>query len=418
MRARALLGAVVGGLGLSLVGVVPAPAQPTSRPVWTPPQVVGRDVYPTDLAMNPRGVTVISWSCENSVCLRRRTPRGALTRVVRVPVVGGGSTRASVTLDTHGTATVAYSVRRGSYPALRDGPLLVHRVSPGGVVSEPVAVEESASPTDLVASPTGDVAVRARSGDDTWMRVLADNGVVGPVVPIERDTVLEPSPDGSFWLLDRDRAGAVTVRRVAGGTVTATIPVGVSEVPADLAVRTDGTVVVAWWEGPRPERRLRTLHVAPTGTVSRVRGLTGLLLAGRELDLTALPDGRVLAAFRTGGGRRAAVRGGVVPREPGPWLRLGPALLPGYDRVVAVAHDRVVLLSLVDTWMDHHVLAQTWDGRRTSRPKRVIEAPGYDNDCGSSEITAASAGGHVALVNRRGHACRPRYDKVVLTYRR
>ncbi len=411
MRARALLGAVVGGLGLSVLSAVPAPAAQAPGPVWSPPVVVGRDGYAPRVAVNTAGVTVLAWSCDYSICVRRRSPQGALGRTVQVPSTNVISH--DVAVADNGTATLVHRVER------EDGWVHVaQRLRPSGPVGDPVLLAEQADVVASTVSRTGDLAVEMWDQDRKWLRVLGADGALGPEVPLAAETVVEPAADGGFWLLDRDRAGVLGLRHVLDGTIASEQTVGSSPVAADLAVRTDGTVVVAWWEGPRRERRLRTLQVAPTGTVSRVRGLSGVVRAGRDLDLTALPDGRVLAAFRSRRGGYADVRGGVVPREPGPWLRLGPALLPGYDRVVAVARDRVVLLSLVDTWMDHHVSARTWDGRRVSRPKRIIEAPGYDNDCGSSEITAASAGGHVALVNRRGHSCRPRYDKVVLTYRR
>lgn len=408
---RAGLAGLLAASTAAVALAVPAPAAPGPGPVWSPPVVVGHDGSSPRVAVNAAGVTVLAWWCDYSICVRRRSPQGALGRTVHVPTTNVVSYDVAVADD--GTATLLHRVER------KDGWVHVaQRLRPGGQVGDPVLLAEQADVFASTVSRTGDLAVELWGEDRKWLRVLGADGALGPEVPLAAETVVEPAADGGFWLLDRDRAGVLRLRHVLDGTIASEQTVGTSPVAADLAVRTDGTVVVAWWEGPRPERRLRTLQIAPPGTTSPVRGLTGIVRAGRDLDLTALPDGRVLAAFRSRRGGYADVRGGVVPREPGPWLRLGPALLPGYDRVVEVAHDRVVLLSLVDTWMDHHVLAQTWDGRRTSRPRRIIEAPGYDNDCGSSEITAASAGGHVALVNRRGHSCRPRYDKVVLTYRR
>ncbi|MBC9734618.1 hypothetical protein [Nocardioides marmotae] len=407
MSGRGLLAAALGGLLSAGLTALPAPAAPATDPVWTSPQVVAREARSPAVAVNAAGVAVVAWWCDHSLCVRRRSPAGALGRTARIPTTNVVSFRVAV--DRHGTATLLYTA-----PGEDSSVLLAQRLRADGPVGDPVVVEEDAAPVALHVSRTGDVAVQVQREARRWLRVLAADGSVDPEVPLGEESVVEPAADGGFRVLDRERSGRVSLREVVDGSVTTTLTVGTSEVPADLAVRTDGTAVVAWWEGRRAERRLRTRHVGPSGDVSPVRALTGLVAGGRHLELSALPDGRVLAAFRS----RAGVRGGVVPARPGPWMRLAPAVLSGDDQHVAVARDRVVLVSLVDTWMDHHVSARAWDGRRVSRSQRIIEAPGYDNDCGSSDLTVASAGGHVLVANRRSHSCRPRHDKVVLTYRR
>ncbi|MDN4171388.1 hypothetical protein QWY28_00365 [Nocardioides sp. SOB77] len=413
MRAPARVAALVGGLlgGLLTAGftVLPAPAAPAPArgPVWTSPQVVAREAHSPAVAVNPAGVAVVAWWCDHSICVRRRSPDGGLGRTARIPTTNAASFR--VALDRDGTATLLHTA-----PGEGGSVLLAQRLRPDGPVGDPVVVEEDAAPVALDVSPTGDVAVQVRRDARRWLRVLAADGTVGPEVPLGAESVVEPAADGGFRLFDQDPDGTLRLRVLRDGDVVAEVTLGTSEAPADLAVRTDGTAVAAWWEGPRAERRLRVRHVGPAGEVSPVRALTGTVEGGRQLELSALPDGRVLAAFRS----RSGVRGGVVPRQPGPWMRLGPAVLTGYDNLLAVARDRVVVVSLVDTWMDHHVSAHAWDGRRVSRSTRIIEAPGYDNDCGSSDLVVASGGGHVLVANRRSHSCRPRYDQLVVTYRR
>ncbi|NHC24475.1 hypothetical protein G6553_14995 [Nocardioides sp. IC4_145] len=410
------LRAGLAGLLAAATAAVALAAPADAAPGWTRPQVVVDDMrtgfgfVEPRVAVNRHGLAVISWDCDG-LCLRVRTPDGRLGPLLRTDDDSRYHWARQPVVDDLGNITVLAS----GYAA--GGPFTAYRMTAAGDLRDEVVIDaDEAGRVVAEAGPTGDVLVAWTAGDEHRVRVMRPDGSLGPAgtLPDPPERVVA-SPDGSFVILGRTDE-RLWLRPVVDGVVGDPVtPTERRTGYADAVFLADGTLAFLWWQRTPSGDDLIVRRWTPGAGLDEPTVLAADQAQLRDLRLHMLGDGRVVVTWA----RNQGLRAGLLPvaaDAPFTFRRISSKHVG-----IHTARNRLVLLQSSDR--PHRVAVRTWNGRgEASQRGFVLVDPRYRKELGLTELSAASAGGPVVLVNHRemvhSHRGRDAFATMWVTVRR